>query len=128
MIFLKIYKIFWEELEEKLNKKELELLSLWKILINWDMEISLKINSDFLLIWLKFHYPKPNSTLYWIIMPAKIKLDMFSGKDLHKIWIKYLVWNNYKKHFQIKNWIWQQLHLIMEKMQFHSDNLNQQIK
>lgn len=100
---LKILKIFLVELEEKSKNKESELLSLWKTLINLDMVTLLKTNLDSPWLWPKFHSLKHSSHWFLTIMHVKINKDMFNGKNLLKILIKYLDLKNCKKHYQMKN-------------------------
>lgn len=100
---LKILKIFLVELEEKSKNKESELLSLWKTLINLDMVTLLKTNLDSPWLWPKFHSLKHSSHWFLTIMHVKINKDMFNGKNLLKILIKYSDLKNYKKHYQMKN-------------------------
>ncbi len=103
MTFHRTWRICWEELEEKLRRKESELLILWRISISLGMVTSLRISLGSPSTWPNFHCLRLNSHLYWNIIHAKIRRDTSNGSDSPKTSSKYSVWGSCKKHCLTRN-------------------------
>lgn len=79
-MFLKMLMMSLQELELHANNKELESENSLEILINWDLVISLKHNSELVWIWPRLFSQAQNLNKLPPISKLQKKADMWDGE------------------------------------------------